>query len=82
MSIVRPAMVDAFRKLDPRRMVKNPVMFVVEVGSAQGTQFGRQRRSFQPQQFGRSALVALRLAKRIFQQLALQVADGLLEIQA
>jgi len=34
MSIVRPAIVDAFKKLDPRRMVKNPVMFVVEVGSA------------------------------------------------
>jgi len=34
MSIVRPAIVDAFRKLDPRRMVKNPVMFVVECGSA------------------------------------------------
>ena len=27
------AAVDAFRKLDPRRMVRNPVMFVVEVGS-------------------------------------------------
>lgn len=34
MSIVRPAIIDAFKKLDPRRMVKNPVMFVVEVGSA------------------------------------------------
>lgn len=34
MSIVRPAIVDAFKKLDPRRMVKNPVMFVVEIGSA------------------------------------------------
>ena len=32
-SIVRPAIVDAFKKLDPRRMLKNPVMFVVEVGS-------------------------------------------------
>ena len=32
-SIVRGALVDAFRKLDPRTMVKNPVMFVVEVGS-------------------------------------------------
>jgi K+-transporting ATPase ATPase B chain len=28
------AVVDAFRKLDPRTMVRNPVMFVVEVGSA------------------------------------------------
>jgi hypothetical protein len=28
------AAVDAVRKLDPRRMIRNPVMFVVEVGSA------------------------------------------------
>lgn len=27
------ALADAFRKLDPRRMIHNPVMFVVEVGS-------------------------------------------------
>jgi len=32
-AIFRQAVVDAFRKLDPRLMVKNPVMFVVEVGS-------------------------------------------------
>jgi potassium-transporting ATPase ATP-binding subunit len=32
--IVRAAALDAFRKLDPRRMIRNPVMFVVEVGSA------------------------------------------------
>lgn len=32
--IVRRAVVDAFRKLDPRLVAKNPVMFVVEVGSA------------------------------------------------
>ncbi|WAS96357.1 potassium-transporting ATPase subunit KdpB [Nannocystis punicea] len=31
--IVRRAALEAFTKLDPRRMVKNPVMFVVEVGS-------------------------------------------------
>jgi K+-transporting ATPase ATPase B chain len=31
--IVRRALVDAFRKLDPRHMARNPVMFVVEVGS-------------------------------------------------
>lgn len=30
----RRALIDAFAKLDPRRMVRNPVMFVVEVGSA------------------------------------------------
>jgi K+-transporting ATPase ATPase B chain len=31
--IVFRAMVDSFRKLNPRTMVKNPVMFVVEVGA-------------------------------------------------
>src|SRR5215469_7307773 len=31
--IISQALIDAFRKLDPRWMVKNPVMFVVEVGS-------------------------------------------------
>lgn len=32
-TIVRRATVDAFRKLDPRQQVKNPVMFVVFVGA-------------------------------------------------
>jgi K+-transporting ATPase ATPase B chain len=32
-AIVRQAMVDSVRKLDPRIQVKNPVMFIVEVGS-------------------------------------------------
>ncbi len=32
-SLYRRAVVDAFRKLDPRRMARNPVMFVVEVVS-------------------------------------------------
>ena len=31
--IVRPAILDSFVKLTPRHMVRNPVMFVVEVGS-------------------------------------------------
>jgi K+-transporting ATPase ATPase B chain len=31
--IVRQAVVDSFKKLDPRVQVKNPVMFIVEVGS-------------------------------------------------
>jgi len=31
--IIRQATLDSFRKLNPRGMVKNPVMFVVEVGS-------------------------------------------------
>jgi len=32
-SIVRRAVVESFRKLNPHAMMKNPVMFVVEVGS-------------------------------------------------
>jgi len=32
-AIVRPAVVDSLRKLDPRIQVRNPVMFIVEVGS-------------------------------------------------
>jgi K+-transporting ATPase ATPase B chain len=32
-SIVSTAVVDAFRKLHPRTMMRNPVMFIVEVGS-------------------------------------------------
>src|SRR5713226_9117165 len=32
-AIVSRAVVDSFRKLNPRTMVKNPVMFVVEVGA-------------------------------------------------
>jgi K+-transporting ATPase ATPase B chain len=31
--IVRQAIADSFRKLDPRIQIKNPVMFIVEVGS-------------------------------------------------
>jgi K+-transporting ATPase ATPase B chain len=31
--IIKPALGDAFRKLNPRTMLRNPVMFVVEVGS-------------------------------------------------
>jgi potassium-transporting ATPase ATP-binding subunit len=33
-TILSRAVVDSFRKLNPRTMVKNPVMFVVEVGAA------------------------------------------------
>ena len=32
-AIVRRAIVESFKKLDPRHMIRNPVMFVVEVGS-------------------------------------------------
>ncbi|TML10908.1 MAG: potassium-transporting ATPase subunit B, partial [Actinobacteria bacterium] len=32
-AIVRPASADSLRKLDPRTLMKNPVMFIVEVGA-------------------------------------------------
>src|SRR6202022_251669 len=32
-AILLPAIAGSFQKLDPRRMARNPVMFVVEVGS-------------------------------------------------
>ncbi len=32
-TIIRRAIPDSFKKLDPRVQVKNPVMFVVEVGT-------------------------------------------------
>ncbi|MFL5330776.1 MAG: potassium-transporting ATPase subunit KdpB [Gemmataceae bacterium] len=38
--IVRRALVDSFRKLDPRRQLRNPVMFTVLVGSALTTGLG------------------------------------------
>jgi hypothetical protein len=34
-AIMKRALVDALRKLDPRLVAKNPVMFVVEVGSVE-----------------------------------------------
>ena len=37
--IVRRAVIDSFRKLDPRVLVKNPVMFVVAVGALLTTLF-------------------------------------------
>src|SRR6266481_5903869 len=45
--IIRRALVDAMVKLDPRTMMKNPVMFVVEVGSVVTTVLlFREKQSF------------------------------------
>jgi potassium-transporting ATPase ATP-binding subunit len=41
-SIVQSAVIDSFRKLDPRHQVRNPVMFVVLVGSVLTTALGIQ----------------------------------------
>src|SRR5882762_7550017 len=32
-AIVKRALIDSFKKLDPRVQIRNPVMFVVEIGS-------------------------------------------------
>src|SRR5688572_11206492 len=36
--IIKQALIDSVKKLNPRKMLKNPVMFVVEVGAAFLTQ--------------------------------------------
>ncbi len=41
-AILRQAVLDSFRKLDPRHLIKNPVMFVVWVGSLLTTGLGVQ----------------------------------------
>jgi K+-transporting ATPase ATPase B chain len=37
LSIIGPAIIDSFKKLDPRHQIKNPVMFVVLIGSIMTT---------------------------------------------
>ena len=39
-AIVRGALIDSLRKLDPRHQARNPVMFVVMVGSVLTTALG------------------------------------------
>jgi K+-transporting ATPase ATPase B chain len=41
-ALVRPALADAFRKLDPRQQWRNPVMFVVYIGSLFATLLATQ----------------------------------------
>jgi K+-transporting ATPase ATPase B chain len=47
-SIVRQAAVESLKKLDPRHVAKNPVMFVVEVGSLLTTLLWLRDRILQP----------------------------------
>ena len=30
--ILRSSVINSFKKLDPRNMIKNPIMFIVEIG--------------------------------------------------
>jgi K+-transporting ATPase ATPase B chain len=47
-SILRTALVDSVKKLDPRHVAKNPVMFVVEMGSVLTTLLWLRDRIVQP----------------------------------
>jgi K+-transporting ATPase ATPase B chain len=47
-SILAPALVESLKKLDPRLVAKNPVMFVVEVGSVLTTLLWLRDRLFHP----------------------------------
>ncbi|WP_242394386.1 potassium-transporting ATPase subunit KdpB [Anaeromyxobacter oryzisoli] len=47
-AILRPALLESLRKLDPRRVARNPVMFVVEVGSVLTTLLWLRDRLLRP----------------------------------
>ena len=68
---------DAVRKLDPRVMVRNPVMFVVEIGAV----FATVWRSRDPSVFAWSVVVWLWLTV-VFANLAEAVAEGRGKAQA
>ena len=76
-ALVRPALFDAFQKLDPRVQWRNPVMFVVYVGSAFTTALALA----QPTRF--TALVALWLWFTVlFANFAEALAEGRSKAQA
>ncbi|WP_404299847.1 potassium-transporting ATPase subunit KdpB [Alicycliphilus denitrificans] len=76
-ALVRPALADAFKKLDPRVQWRNPVMFVVYVGSA----FTSTLALAQPTRF--SAQVALWLWFTVlFANFAEALAEGRSKAQA
>ncbi len=68
---------DAARKLDPRVMIRNPVMFVVEVGAVLSTALAIK----DPSVFGWSVVVWLWLTV-VFANLAEAVAEGRGKAQA
>ena len=76
-ALVRPALLDAFKKLDPRVQWRNPVMFVVYVGSA----FTTALAASQPEAF--TAAVAMWLWFTVlFANFAEAMAEGRSKAQA
>src|SRR3954454_12689229 len=83
-TIVRSASLDSFTKLDPRTMMRNPVMFIVEVGSVLTTiLFLRDASSSTTQQNVFAGLVAAFLWFTVlFANFAEAVAEGRGKAQA
>ncbi len=76
-ALVRPALLDAFKKLDPRVQWRNPVMFVVYVGSAFTTALAASKPD------GFTAAVALWLwVTVLFANFAEAMAEGRSKAQA
>src|ERR1700739_2130805 len=81
--ILKTAILDSFRKLHPRMMVKNPVMFVVEVGAVV-TSIQLVREALQPAgQFGFGLQITLWLWFTVlFANFAEAMAEGRGKAQA
>ena len=71
----RSVLVDAVRKLDPRQMVRNPVMFVVEIAAVLATVLIVAGDGEQPVWFTATVAVWLWLTV-LFANVAESVADG------
>ena len=76
-SIVGAALVDSLRKLDPRTMYRNPVMFIVEIGAVWSTVLA----ILQPSWFAWLTVFWLWLTV-VFANLAEAVAEGRGKAQA
>src|ERR1039458_4663452 len=81
--IMAQAALDSFRKLDPRWMVKNPVMFVVEVGSVLTTVLLIENYRHHPEAFGFNLQITLWLWFTVlFANFAEAMAEGRGKAQA
>jgi K+-transporting ATPase ATPase B chain len=86
-TILRPALLDSLRKLDPRVQVRNPVMFVVQIGAVITTAIGLAQATGlsgtddQPAWFALTVAVWLWLTV-IFANLAEAIAEGRGKAQA
>src|ERR1700751_2044585 len=82
-AILSRAILDSFRKLNPRTMVKNPVMFVVEVGAVLTTIQLAWNASHHAGEFGFGLQITLWLwLKVLFANFAEAMAEGRGKAQA